>query len=560
MDPGSPAASPLSALARAGGVAFPALEAARAHTAARCDAARAALAGMPRDPDVAVVLLGSWGRGELTSGSDDDVLVVTMGGRRAGLRPAVEELAPAFPGGASGLQGTFDDVVTVAELATIGLQEDSNRVLTRRMLVLLESAPLLGPDVHRAVLAQLLANHTEAGGRALLLSATLGAAARTRLLTPGAEPPSLEDALATPYPALAGSDAAPRQASSEGTRTKTVRLEVDGIIAHATAIAERAVAAARAGASVLVVRNSVAGAVAVAQAVEALAPELAFRVEGVATLHHGRFAPSDRRRLDTAVERAFGKERTAQGRILVGTQTLEQSLDIDADLLLTDLAPIDVLLQRIGRLHRHDRHDRGAFAEARAVVLRPAERDLTRLLTTPAHGLGPMRDGRGVYPNLLGMEATLRVIERVGTATIPADNRLLVEHALHPEVLDALAAELGTDWRNHAAASAGVAFADAQTGRTLALDLSQPFRDLHFPDMTETVATRLGAADLLVDFAQPLPGPFGRKVERLPIPHWMAHGIGEDDLPKVLPADGDEARFGLGSRTYRYGRWGLRPD
>ena len=155
MDPGSPAATPLSALADAGGVAFGALTAARARTAERCDAARAALAGVPRDRDVAVVLLGSWGRGELTSGSDDDVLVVTTGALRAGLRPQVAELAPAFTG-ASGVQGTFDQVVTVEELATIGLEEDSNRVLTRRMLVLLESAPLLGADVHREVLRLLL--------------------------------------------------------------------------------------------------------------------------------------------------------------------------------------------------------------------------------------------------------------------------------------------------------------------------------------------------------------------------------------------------------------------
>ena len=155
MDPGSAAATPLSALGSAAGVGFPALEAARARTAAACDAARAALAGVPRDRDVAVVLLGSWGRGELTSGSDDDVLVVTTGARRPGLRPAVSELLPAF-GGASGAQGTFDDVVTVEELATIGLEEDSNRVLTRRMLVLLESAPLLGAEVHREVLRRLL--------------------------------------------------------------------------------------------------------------------------------------------------------------------------------------------------------------------------------------------------------------------------------------------------------------------------------------------------------------------------------------------------------------------
>jgi hypothetical protein len=155
VDPGSPAPTPLSALAAAGGVRFAALEAARARTAERCDAARAALAGMPRDPDVAVVLLGSWGRGEVTQGSDDDVLVVTTGALRPGLQPTVAALRPAFAQ-ATGAQGTFDDVVALADLATIGLEADSNRVLTRRMLVLLESAPLLGADVHREVLRGLL--------------------------------------------------------------------------------------------------------------------------------------------------------------------------------------------------------------------------------------------------------------------------------------------------------------------------------------------------------------------------------------------------------------------
>jgi CRISPR-associated endonuclease/helicase Cas3 len=69
-------------------------------------------------------------------------------------------------------------------------------------------------------------------------------------------------------------------------------------------------------------------AVATARAVPAVAPTdpALFRLDGVATWHHGRFARVDRRRLDDAVERAIGHERPAGPLVLIGTQTLEQSL------------------------------------------------------------------------------------------------------------------------------------------------------------------------------------------------------------------------------------------
>ena len=130
---------------------------ARERTARRVAQARGALAGVTLDPDVSVVLMGSWGRGELTSGSDDDVLVLATGEDRPpeAIRPEVEELRAALRPPA-GEQGIFNRAVSVARLANIGLDADDNANTTRRLLLLLESAPLLGAAAHRAGLAALL--------------------------------------------------------------------------------------------------------------------------------------------------------------------------------------------------------------------------------------------------------------------------------------------------------------------------------------------------------------------------------------------------------------------
>ena len=77
-------------------------------------------------------------------------------------------------------------------------------------------------------------------------------------------------------------------------------------------------------------------------------------------LLHAQFLMEDRKEREQALLQCVGKhskERTRNGLIVVGTQVIEQSLDIDLDLLITDLCPMDLLLQRIGRLHRHRAHD-----------------------------------------------------------------------------------------------------------------------------------------------------------------------------------------------------------
>jgi CRISPR-associated endonuclease/helicase Cas3 len=92
-------------------------------------------------------------------------------------------------------------------------------------------------------------------------------------------------------------------------------------------------------------------------------------------LLHSRFLKTDREENEKKWVGLYGKNnaqaRQAKGRILVGTQVLEQSLDIDADFLVSRFAPTDMLLQRMGRLWRHENPDRNKSAQCEAWLLVP---------------------------------------------------------------------------------------------------------------------------------------------------------------------------------------------
>jgi hypothetical protein len=148
------ATAPLERLQRQTGCPFPALTAARERTARRLAQRAALLDGLPRDPTVAVVLMGSWGRHELTRGSDDDYVVLVRGPRlrETEPRPTPDEVAERFaqdPEGFSepGREGIFAGVVHSADLLKVGLDDDTNTNLTRRMLLVLESAAACNPGV-----------------------------------------------------------------------------------------------------------------------------------------------------------------------------------------------------------------------------------------------------------------------------------------------------------------------------------------------------------------------------------------------------------------------------
>ena len=184
-------------------------------------------------------------------------------------------------------------------------------------------------------------------------------------------------------------------------------------------------------------------------------------------------------------------------------------------------------------------------------MLRPADRDLTPLLAGKHAGHGFGR----VYPNIVQLEATLALLEANPDIVIPRDNRRLVEGALHPEALARIAEANGATWIVHERQRRGGKHAEATTAAQVALDLSQPFRSLVFQD--ESVATRLGARDLIVDIDPPLAGPFGSVVARFHIPAWL---VAADVTNRTEAERIDDTRFRLGSRTYRYDRWGLRTE
>ena len=428
----------------------------------------------------------------------------------------------------------------------------------------------------RVILEALLRVHIGAGGYALLMSATLGSVARSRWLSGGSSsvvgnPPSLNGAIETPYPTVTTRTGKNTIAVNGNGKNKTVRVEAISDIGDFAQVAQRALHAARAGAKVLVVRNTVQYAIDTQQTVEAMATQdesgLLYACHGILTLHHGRFAREDRLVLDKAVEEQIGKDRPPGGRIIVGTQTLEQSLDIDADLLITDLCPMDVLLQRIGRLHRHQREDRPAGYDTPAcIVLMPKGDDLSPLLSK-----GPGRNGLGphgfVYEDLRVLEATRRLILHRPEWRIPAMNRELVERTTHPDALKAITDELGDAWQIHANRMTGATLAGTLTARSALVRYDKSFfgednQEVVFGSDEERIRTRLGDEGIEAELDPPAPSPFGAEdITRLTIPHHLAprlNGEATDDQPVIPDPEEDGFTFRIGESRFRYDRLGLR--
>lgn len=224
----------------------------------------------------------------------------------------------------------------------------------------LNKSVLIVDEVHaydaymHGLLAEVLRRQKATGGSAVLLSATLPAGVRAKLL----EAWDSSGDEAAPYPALwhaTQGDAAcitvPDEQLPARREVAIECLKLPGAFPD-DALLGRIVEAAEAGARVAVVMNLVDDA-------QRLARLLRGKTSLEVDVFHARYRFTDRQQKEQAVLRHYGRNAVrGKGRILVATQVVEQSLDLDFDWMLTQICPVDLLFQRLGRLHRHQRDDR----------------------------------------------------------------------------------------------------------------------------------------------------------------------------------------------------------
>ncbi|MFD6275051.1 CRISPR-associated helicase Cas3' [Streptomyces sp. NPDC060209] len=187
------------------------------------------------------------------------------------------------------------------------------------------------------------------------------------------------------------------------------------------------------GGCVLVIRNTVSRVLDTAKVLREH-----FGQERV-TVAHSRFVDVDRAMKDADLLVRFGPpgksaaSRPVGPHIVVASQVAEQSLDVDFDLMVSDVCPVDLLLQRVGRLHRHQRGEGQAE--------RPAGMREARCLVTGVDWSGtvpvPVRGSVAVYGqySLLRSLAVLRPhLESGGRAVhLPQDISALVQAAYGPQ-------------------------------------------------------------------------------------------------------------------------------
>lgn len=325
--------------------------------------------------------------------------------------------------------GTIDQLL----MAVMPFRHQSLRLLG------IQNKILLLDEVHAydgymvKLLEGLLNFHAAQGGSAIILSATLPAGLREKLLlafNEGAGFPLPDINPDAGYPWLSSLSGIGLEEQLLNTRQEVQRtVKINWLTQRSDAfeIIHRAVTS---GQCICWIRNTVDDALEIFQTLiqQGQIPE------NDILLFHSRFAFADRMAIEENTLDWFGKNAnssTRRGKILIATQVVEQSLDLDFDWMISDLAPLDLLIQRAGRLQRHIRNAEGDRKDSLPDERQPPLLYILAPEWQPdakAGWLGAELKGTGyVYPDHATLWRTQTLLRQHGEIRMPDLARTLVD-------------------------------------------------------------------------------------------------------------------------------------
>lgn len=263
--------------------------------------------------------------------------------------------------------GTIDQAL----LAVLPRKHQSLRLLGLNRKVLIFDEVHAADEFMFELLESLLKMHFHQGGSVVLLTATLSYKQRSHLvaawqnaagLTP-LLPANRQFPLATKVSSIKVSSDTDHLLSEQALQSRAdVSRKVNVGFCHTfDQCVKQVLRAVAQGRCVVWIRNSVDDAL---QAFQAVQPEMENPDDCL--LFHSRFVLHDRKQIEEKVLAVLGKASTVAeraGKVLIATQVFQESLDADADLMISDICPIDDLIQRAGRLHRHTRDAGGSYQQ-----------------------------------------------------------------------------------------------------------------------------------------------------------------------------------------------------
>ncbi|QPL51007.1 CRISPR-associated helicase Cas3' [Alteromonas sp. B31-7] len=344
--------------------------------------------------------------------------------------------------------GTIDQAL----LAVLPKRHQSLRLLG------LHNKVLIFDEVHAAdeymfeLLEGLLKLHLHQGGSVILLTATLPLKQRKKLVeiwqTASRDEVILpKKTCFSDFPLatqVAPGTVNPVQEATMPSREAVSRAVKVTFLHDEASCIERIINTTESGDCVVWVRNSVDDALA---AYSVLSVQMSNPDDCI--LFHSRFTLNDRNFIEAKVLNVFGKHAevgTRAGKVLIATQVFQESLDADCDLMISDICPIDDLIQRAGRLHRHSRDKFGKFTPNKS-----DQRGQPELIVHTPHWTDnpsdewvskDFRNISYVYPSAGRLWLGMRELLKLGSMRMPQDARQLIEAVYSDEGREQIPASL----------------------------------------------------------------------------------------------------------------------